>query len=78
MIPGGYNDVNVDQYTEGTLNIDIVDAAAKRLVWEAIAVGRVNRRDREKLPAVVREVVPQMLAKFPSAGGGPPPAPGAQ
>ncbi|MBV6415967.1 MAG: hypothetical protein CMLOHMNK_00494 [Steroidobacteraceae bacterium] len=74
----GYNDVNVDQYTEGTLNIDIVDAAAKRLVWEAIAVGRVNRRDREKLPAVVREVVPQMLAKFPSAGGGPPPAPGAQ
>ncbi|MGE0581367.1 MAG: DUF4136 domain-containing protein [Steroidobacteraceae bacterium] len=70
----GYNDVDVDQYTEGTLNIDIVDAAAKRLVWEAVAVGRVSERTMKDIPAAVSEVVPQMLAKFPSVGGAPPPA----
>lgn len=69
----GYNDLDVDQYTEGTLNIDIVDAASKRLVWESIAVGRVNEKSLKALPAAVREVVPQMLAKFPAAGGGAPP-----
>lgn len=71
----GYNDVDVDQYTEGTLNIDIVDAAAKRLVWESVAVGRVNEKTMRDIPAALREVVPQMLEKFPSAGGAPPPPP---
>jgi hypothetical protein len=70
----GYNNVDVDQYTEGTLNIDIVDAAAKRLVWEAVAVGRVNKKTLKDLPAAVGQIVPQMLAKFPPAGGAPPPA----
>ena len=70
----GYNDVNVDQYTEGTLNIDIVDAAAKRLVWEAVAVGRVNEKTLKDLPAAVGQVVPQMLEKFPPATGAAPPA----
>ncbi len=70
----GYNDVDVDQYTEGTLNIDIVDAASKRLVWESVAVGRVNEKVRDDVPAAVRKVVPQMLAKFPAVGGAAPPA----
>ncbi|MEZ5530958.1 MAG: DUF4136 domain-containing protein [Steroidobacteraceae bacterium] len=74
----GYNDVDVDQYTEGTVNIDIVDAAAKRLVWESIAVGRVTERMRNDLPGAIRKVVPQMLATFPSAGGGAAPEPPAQ
>ncbi len=74
----GYNDVDVDQYTEGTLNIDVVDAASKRLVWESVAVGRVNEKVREDVPRAVRKVVPQMLAKFPSVGGAPPPAPPAK
>lgn len=66
---GGYDTVDVDQYTQGTLNIDIVDAASKRLVWEAVAVGRVTEEVRDDIPAAVRAVVPQMLEKFPSAGG---------
>ncbi|HNR22919.1 MAG TPA: DUF4136 domain-containing protein [Steroidobacteraceae bacterium] len=69
----GYTDVNVDQYTQGTLNIDIVDAASKRLVWESVAAGRVTAKTREDLPGAIRKIVPEMLAKFPSVGGGPPP-----
>lgn len=66
---GGYDTVDVDQYTEGALNIDVVDAASKRLVWESIAVGRVTEEVRDDVTAAIRAVVPQMLEKFPSAGG---------
>src|SRR5690606_40750327 len=31
---------SVYNYTEGTLNIDLVDARERRLVWEGVAVGR--------------------------------------
>jgi hypothetical protein len=70
----GYNDVDVDQYTQGTLNIDIVDAASKRLVWESVAVGRITSKVREDVPGAIRRIVPEMLAKLPSVGGAPPPA----
>jgi hypothetical protein len=43
--------VIVDQYKEGTLNIDVVDARQQRLVWEGVAIGRVTDkayRDREQ------------------------------
>jgi len=70
----GYNDVDVDQYTQGTINLDIVDTASKRLVWESVAVGRVNSKVKEDIPGAIRRLVPEMLAKFPSVGGGPPPA----
>ena len=40
--PGyGWGDT-VYQYTEGTLNIDLVDARRKQLVWEGVAVGEVR------------------------------------
>ncbi|MGD9596864.1 MAG: DUF4136 domain-containing protein [Steroidobacteraceae bacterium] len=71
----GYNDVDVDQYTEGTVNIDIVDAGAKRLVWETVAVGRVTEKTMKDVPGAIRKLVPQMLATLPSAGGGAAPEP---
>ena len=32
-------ETHVSQYTEGTVNIDLVDAKKKKLVWEAVSVG---------------------------------------
>lgn len=61
---GGY-ETEVRQYTEGTLNIDIVDAARKQLAWEGAAVGRVREKDRENLQPVIDDVVMQILAKYP-------------
>jgi hypothetical protein len=43
------------QYTEGTLNIDLINAAAKQLVWEGIAIGRVHASDRVHLQQSVNE-----------------------
>lgn len=62
----GYgNEVRVDQYVEGTLNIDIVDAARKQLVWEGVAVGRVNNKQREDRQAAINAVVAEIFSKYP-------------
>jgi len=63
----GYNTVDVDQYTQGTLNLDVIDAASKRLVWESVAEGRVTEKAKDNVPAALRVVVPQMFAEFPAA-----------
>ncbi len=55
----------VDQYTEGTLNIDLVDRNQSRLVWEGIAVGRIRERARQNIQPVVDEVVKQIFERFP-------------
>ena len=43
VVPYWRDRTDVYRYTEGTLNVDLVDAARNRLVWEGIAVGRVSR-----------------------------------
>jgi hypothetical protein len=61
----GY-DTRVDQYTEGTLNVDLVDAEQKRLVWEGIAVGRVTQRTRDRLSEAIDETVAEIFKRFPA------------
>ena len=76
---GGYGyatETHVSQYTEGTFNIDLVDARAKKLVWEAVGTGRVSQKDLEELEQRVNEGVPKFFAKFPfTAGSGVPVTP---
>lgn len=60
----GY-ETQVSQYTEGTLNIDLVDTRLKRLVWEGVAVGRVRDNVRENLKPAVDGIVPQIFARYP-------------
>jgi hypothetical protein len=60
----GY-ETEVRQYTEGTLNIDLIDRERRRLVWEGIAVGRINDKVRENLGAAVDEVVGLVFQKYP-------------
>lgn len=61
---------HVSQYTEGTVNVDMVDARQKRMVWEGVAVGRV---DEEKSNAEVRQAinsgVAEMFASYPFRAG---------
>jgi hypothetical protein len=55
----------VDNYTEGTLNIDVVDSATSRLVWEGVAIGRVHEMSRDDPQPVIDEVVRQVFERFP-------------
>ena len=52
---------HVSQYTEGTVNIDIVDMAQKRMVWEGVAIGRLKEG---RSNAEVREAIDSGVAKM--------------
>jgi hypothetical protein len=58
-------ETDVSEYTEGTLNVDLVDARAKRLVWEGVGVRAVNRKTAENIGPALDETVAAIFAKFP-------------
>jgi Domain of unknown function (DUF4136) len=64
-----YNETVVTTYTEGTLNIDVVDAARKQMVWEGVAVGSVSEKAASNLQPALDKVVVKILTKFPVAPG---------
>ena len=73
---GGYGygtETHVSQYTEGTFNIDLIDARRKQLVWEAVGVGRVSQKDLENLEEGVMKGVPRFFALYPFEAGNPMP-----
>ena len=55
----------VSTYTEGTLNVDVVDATRKQLVWEGVAVGRVNAKSTDDIKPRIDETVGAIFAKYP-------------
>jgi hypothetical protein len=62
---GVYTSTYVDSYTEGTLNVDIVDRSQRKLLWEGIAVGRITDRVKNNLQGTVDKVVQQIFQRFP-------------
>lgn len=66
---GGY-ETRIDQYTEGTLNIDVVDAASKKLVWEGSISGRVTDKDVRNMEQTIDQAVAAVMANFPITPGG--------
>jgi hypothetical protein len=66
---GGYGygtTTHVSNYTEGTVNVDIVDRVRKRMVWEGVAVGRVNeKRTGEETRSRIHSVIQEMFAVYP-------------
>ena len=60
----------VDQYKEGTLNIDIVDAARRQLVWEGVAIGRVTDEQLANPEPAIRRAVAEIFTKYPFRSGG--------
>lgn len=67
-----YNDVYT--YQEGTVNVDLVDASRKQLVWEGLVVGTVTQKDIDNLQASLEQAVRLAFARFPLAPLAPAPA----
>lgn len=61
---GGY-ETRIDQYTEGTLNIDIVDASSKKLIWEGAIAGRVTDTALRNLEETIDKAVAAIMASYP-------------
>ena len=58
-------ETRVDSYTEGTLNVDIIDAAKKQMIWEGVAVGRVTDETMENLQPKINEAVAAIFVNYP-------------
>lgn len=58
-------ETRIDQYTMGTLNIDVVDASEQKLVWEGMVSGRITDNDIKNLEKTIDEAVAAIMANFP-------------
>ena len=65
---GGFSTttINVENYTEGTLFVDMVDASKKQLVWQGRAVATLTpEAGSEKREARINEAVKQIFTRYP-------------
>lgn len=62
----GVSDVQVYQYEEGSLVLDVVDPTTKQLLWRGSAQAEVNRRlAPEAREQRIQEAVRRLLERFP-------------
>ena len=70
---GGYGygaQTHVSNYTEGTINVDLVDRVEKRMVWEGVAAGRVNDKNTpDETRANIHSGIKDMFANYPFRAG---------
>ncbi len=60
----GGNSTTVNQYTEGTLTIDIIDAKKKELIWQGMGEG-VLTKNTDKKDENIKEFVTKILERYP-------------
>jgi len=70
---GGYgygSTTHVSQYTEGTVNIDMVDIQQRSMIWEGVAIGRVtDNNTNEEMRADIQSGVAEMFEGYPFRAG---------
>jgi hypothetical protein len=71
MWGGAYygSQVDVRQYREGTLAIDVFDGRTHQPVWTGRASKELSRADQERSEGPIREAVTAVLAEFPADRG---------
>tara|TARA_B110000091_G_scaffold142989_1_gene152718 strand:- start:276 stop:821 length:546 start_codon:yes stop_codon:yes gene_type:complete len=65
MRNGMNNNIQVNQYTEGTLFIDFIDTSKKELVWQGIGTGALVVQNREKKEVRIKKFVKEIISRFP-------------
>lgn len=64
--PGYAEDFYTVTYKEGTLVIDLVDAARKQLVWQGVATGRITEKMLRNPNEAVDKAVTEIFAQYPA------------
>jgi Domain of unknown function (DUF4136) len=63
---GGWgNNVDVRQYKEGTLSIDVFEVRSRKPVWHGSGTKEISQSDLDNSEALIREAVTSVLADFP-------------
>ena len=68
---GGYGygtSTHVSQYTEGTINVDMVDPRLKRMLWEGVAIGKVKDKN-DNLRQDIMTGIAEMFEGYPFRAG---------
>ena len=65
MWNGMNNNINVNEYTEGTLFIDFIDKEKKELVWQGIGTGALKIQNVEKKEERINLFVKEIISRFP-------------
>lgn len=65
MWNGVNNNINVREYTEGTLFIDFIDKEKKELVWQGIGTGALKNQNVEKKEERIKLFVKEIISRFP-------------
>jgi hypothetical protein len=60
-----YDDDRTVTYKVGTINLDIVDAEKKQLVWEGVKEGRITDEAMENPKVTVNAVVTELMSQYP-------------
>jgi Domain of unknown function (DUF4136) len=60
-----YDEDRTVTYKVGTINIDIVDAEKKQLVWEAVSEGRMSDEAMANPKVTVNGVVTELMRQYP-------------
>ena len=60
-----YDQDRTVNYQVGTINVDIVDAEKKQLIWEGISEGRVTEEALANPKVTVNAVVTELMRKYP-------------
>lgn len=69
-VPPWGNDIDVRQYQEGSLTVDVFDAHTHRPVWHGGLKKALSRKDIEQPGDAIAKAVHSVLASFPSASLG--------
>jgi hypothetical protein len=60
------HDVDTVRYKYGTVNIDVVDAAKKQLIWEGVSEGTLKKSDLDQPKQAIANVVGLIFQQFPT------------
>ena len=64
-----YSHVDAYNYREGTVNIDLVDASRKQMVWEGVGMGEVSEEKMQNRERAIADAVASIFAKYPFRAG---------
>ncbi|MGQ4659519.1 DUF4136 domain-containing protein [Lysobacter sp. F6437] len=68
-VPVWYDETRVNDYTEGTLTVDLVDAERNHLVWTGDAIGRVTQRTPQERVQAADAAIAAIFMQYPYTAG---------
>jgi hypothetical protein len=60
-----YDEDRTVTYKVGTINVDIVDAEKKQLIWEGVSEGRVSKEAMQNPKVTINAVVNELMRQYP-------------